>query len=190
MTSTKEVQEAGQRWQQHFKAEYSEAAVYLARLAEPLVPVTLIPGSASPEPAAPRAAKHTPPQHASPTDPFSLEASDPDAAVPSGLPQSPRLPLSTHGGSLDATSPFAEPPPKPGAPPNLQAPRKPPAQAAAKGTEGNGPGPADGGADALGRFPSRHSTMQNTMFYFVLKSLCVILIYILLIAAVAQGMSL
>ena len=164
MTSTKEVQEAGERWRQHFKTEHSEAAVYLARLAEPLVPITLMPRSASPEVAAPHAAKHTPPHHASPTDPFSLAASDSDAAAASGLPTSPRLPLSTHGGSLDATSPFAEPPPDPGAQQDLQAPPTPPAQAAAKGTEGNGPGPADGGAGALGRFPSRHSTLQNALF--------------------------
>ena len=86
MTSTEEVQEAGKRWQQHFTAEHSEAAAYLARLAEPLVPVTLIPCSASSH-----AAKPTPPQHASPTDPFSLAASESDAAAASGLPQSPRL---------------------------------------------------------------------------------------------------
>lgn len=190
MTSTEEVQEAGERWQQHFKAEHSDAAVYLAGLAAPLVPITLIPGPASPAPAVPHAAKHTPPQHASPTDPFSLAASDPDAAAVSGLSQSPRLPLSTHGGSLDATSPFAEPPPEPGEPPNSQAPPTPPAQAAAKGTEGNGSGPADGGADALSRFPSRHSSLQYCTVLWFLSSLVVILTYILLTAAVARYMSL
>ena len=162
MTSTEEVQEAGERWQQHFKSEHSDAAAYLARLAGPLVP--LIPGCASPETAASRAAEHTPPQHASPTDPFSLEVSDHDAAAASGLPQSPRLPLSTRGGSLDAMSPFAEPPSEPGAPQSLQAPAPPPAQAAAKATQGYGLGPADGGADALGCFPSRHSTLRNALF--------------------------
>lgn len=181
MTSTEEVQEAGKRWQQHFKTEHSEAAVYLARLAEPLVPITLIPGSGSSQRAAPRASKHTHPQHASPTDPFSLEASDPDAAAASGLPQSPRLPLSTHGGSLDATSPFAEPPPEPRAIPNLQAPPMPPAQAAAKVTVGDGPGLADGGADALGRFPSRHSTLRSHCI-----ELAILLFCLLLIAELAQ----